>query len=114
MRTTEPALGQDNLAREVAYAMDENELAFETASQSRSLVFDLRIESEPQGAKIAFKRRGDLTYEQNPDATNAIIDSLPLAIWRIKVSMAGFEESEIIHDPFRQKDHTIRVSLHRK
>jgi hypothetical protein len=55
-------------------------------------------------------RRGD-EYTQNSDPTNATISSLVYAIWIIRFEMQGYVPQERTHDPFKETDHVVSVTM---
>ncbi len=97
-------------AEDVVFALQENTLAYETVADAESLTFDLDISSEPAGAEISYRRRGD-SYKQNPDETNAVIRTLPYAIWQVRIRKGKYQSVETEHDPYRNKNHAIHVQL---
>src|SRR5882724_1610969 len=61
-------------AADALRAFEQNELAYEKAADTQSLVFDLTVNSNPSGASISYRRRGDPVHK-NPDQTNTVIKS---------------------------------------
>jgi len=89
---------------------EQNEAAYNLAANAQSLVFDLTVESNPAGASVCYHRRPDPCH-QNPDATNTVLKSLPLAIWIVKFEKSGYKTEQREHDPFRESNHVINVNL---
>jgi hypothetical protein len=91
---------------------EENELAYNVVADSGSLTFDLEVDSDPPGATISYRRRGDQP-RVNPNPTNSTVHSLPYAIWLVKFEKAGYTSIEREHDPFRESNHIIHVQMRR-
>jgi hypothetical protein len=89
---------------------EQNELAYNTVADAQSLIFDLGVTSNPSGAVVSYRKRGD-PYRQNPDPTNTVISALPYAIWTIQFQKAGYKTIEREHDPFTAPNHVINVEL---
>jgi len=89
---------------------EQNELAYNVAATTGSLTFNLTVKSNPEGANICYYRRGDPCH-QDPQKTNTTIMSLPLAIWTVQFQKDGFKTETREHDPFRESDHVVEVTL---
>jgi hypothetical protein len=98
------------LAQAVFRVFEQNELAYVTVANAKTLTFDLDVSSSPVGATISYRRRGD-SYRQHPDQTNSVIRALPYAIWTIRFQKQGYRDEEREHDPFREPNHVINVQL---
>jgi hypothetical protein len=98
-------------AADTLRAFEQNELAYEKAADTQSLVFDLTVNSNPSGASISYRRRGDPVHK-NPDQTNTVIKNLPYAFWIVLVHKQGYTDEEREHDPYREPNHVINVELH--
>ncbi|GAC1631457.1 MAG: hypothetical protein NVS9B14_03320 [Candidatus Acidiferrum sp.] len=101
------------LAQAAFRVFEQNELAYRVVADAGSLTFDLEVLSVPEGAAIAYRRRGD-TYRDHPNATNFIIKALPYAIWTVRFGKPGYREIEREHDPFREPNHLLNVQLERQ
>ncbi len=99
------------IAQAALRAFEGNELAYNVAADT-GLAFDLKVTSNPSGATVWYYRRGDPPH-QCPDPTTALIPSLPLAIWYIKVEKPGYKAQEREHDAIRSTDHVVNVELTR-
>lgn len=88
-------------------------MAYALVADKESLTFDLEVESTPPGATISYHRRGD-PYKENPSPTNAVINDLPYAIWIVRFQMPGYQEKEIEHDPFRERNHKMHWDLSKR
>jgi len=91
-------------------AFEQNELAYNTVANAETLIFNLTVTSNPSGAVVSYRRRGD-PYHQNPDPTNTVITALPLAIWTVQFQKVGYKTIEREHDPFTATNHVINVEL---
>ena len=99
------------LAQAALRAFEGNELAYSIVAET-GLTFDLKVTSNPSGAVVSYHRRGDPLH-QCPDPTTALIPSLPLAIWYVRVEKAGYKAQEREHDAIRSADHVVNVELSR-
>jgi hypothetical protein len=91
-------------------AFEQNELSYSRVADAGSLVFDLVANSNPPGAEIAYRRRGD-SYHVNPNPTNTTIKTLTFAIWTVRFRKPGYRDKETEHDPSRDPNHVIYVEL---
>jgi len=90
--------------------MEQNELAYKVVADEGSLVFDLEVDSTPEGAAVSYYRKGDPPHA-NPDPTRSTIHSLPYAIWIIHFEKTGYRSEDREHDPFREPNHLVHVDL---
>jgi hypothetical protein len=90
--------------------MEQNELAYKVVADEGSLVFDLEVDSTPEGAVVSYHRKGDQP-RPNPDPTRSMIRSLPYAIWIIHFEKPGYRAEDREHDPFREPNHVVHVDL---
>jgi hypothetical protein len=97
-------------AQAVFRVFEQNELAYKLVADTERLTFDLEVQSQPVGATISYRRRGD-QFQDHPTPTNSIIKSLPFAIWFIRFEKPGYKEQTIEHDPFREPNHVVIVGL---
>jgi hypothetical protein len=104
--------GYPGLAQVVLRAYEQNELAYDQVVETKSLLFNLDVESNPPGASVSIKRRGD-SYKGISHETNTIIPELPLAIWMVRIAKPGYRAEEREHDPFRESNHVVYVELRR-
>ena len=74
-------------------------------------MFDLVVESSPQGAKITYFRKGDATPRTSSDMTRAIIRGLPYAVWIVRLEMNGFKPAVLEFDPFTEPNTVVHVDL---
>jgi hypothetical protein len=93
------------------HPLERNARAFSTVADSGSLVFDLVVESSPQGAKITYFRKGDATPHTSSDMTRAIIRGLPYAVWIVRLEMSGFKPAVLEFDPFTEPNTVVHVDL---
>jgi hypothetical protein len=90
--------------------MEQNELAYKVVADEGSLVFDLEVDSTPEGAAVTYFRKGDQP-RANPDPTRSTIHSLPYTIWIVHMEKPGYRPEDREHDPFREPNHVIHVDL---
>lgn len=90
--------------------MEQNELAYKVVADEGSLVFDLVVDSTPEGAAVSYHRKGDQP-RANPDSTRSTIHSLPYAIWIVHFEKPGYRPEDREHDPFREPNHVLHVDL---
>ena len=102
--------GYPLIARAALHAFEQNELAYNLVADTQSLVFDLDTSSVPPGATVSYRRRGD-QFTKAPNPTNSTIKSLVYAIWLVRFEEPGYEIVEREHDPFREPNHSITVTL---
>ena len=98
------------LAQAALRAFEGNELAYNIVAETGFLTFDLKVTSNPSGAVVSYRKRGD-PFHQCPDPTTTIIPSLPLAIWYIRVEKPGYKAQEREHDAINSTDHVVNVEL---
>jgi hypothetical protein len=91
-------------------AMEENELAFNTIAATKSLTFDLKVITEPQKARIFFKRRGDPYTESGERSTTTLL-YLTKAIWVIKAEKDGCHPKEREYDPFHEPIPSVELTM---
>lgn len=99
------------LAQVVLRALEQNELAYASVADSGSLYFNLRVESEPPGATITFKRRGDPSYQSTQDTTNSTLQNIPKAITLIHYHLAGWHDTEKEFNPFTAAEDVVSARL---
>ena len=90
-----------------------NVAIYRIVAKSKSMSFDLNVESKPQEAAISYKRTGD-PYKYHAKPTNSVVENLVYAVWRIRVQLSGYQDDEKDYDPWTQSDRTIRFELKRK
>jgi hypothetical protein len=99
------------LAAQVVFgAFELNQRAYMLVADTQSLIFDLEVNSNPEGATISYRRRGD-SYKPHPNPTNSVVKALPYAIWTIRVEKHGFREQEIDFNPFVNSNHVVNANL---
>jgi hypothetical protein len=110
-QTRELGGGKYPLTAQVVFRVFElNELAYDLVADSESMVFDLEVNSNPEGAAVSYRRRGD-SYKQHQNPTNSIIKSLPLAIWTVRLQKQGYRDQKIDFNPFVERNRTVTVNL---
>jgi hypothetical protein len=92
--------------------LEGNVLAYNIVAESGSLMFDLKVTSNPSGAVVSYYRRGDSPHPY-ADPTTVVIPSLPYAIWYVKIEKPGYKPLVREHDPFHSLDHVVNVELSR-
>lgn len=103
--------GYSPLAQVVLRALEQNELGYASVADSGSFCFNLRVESEPPGATITFKRRGDPDYQSSQDPTNSTLQNIPKAITLVHYHLAGWHDTEIEFNPFTAAEDVVLARL---
>ena len=91
--------------------LEANVLAYNTAAESASLTFDLKVTSTPAGAHISYWRRGDPSHQNYSEPTTALISSLPLAKWFFRLEKPGYKPAEREYNPYQSSEHVLHVDL---
>jgi hypothetical protein len=97
-------------AQAVFRLFELNELAYTLVADTQTLVFDLDVNSTPEGAAVSYRRRGD-PYKQHPNPTNSRIKSLPYAEWIVRFQKDGYRDQEIDFNPFVEPNRIVSVNL---
>ncbi len=97
-------------AQAIFRAFELNELAYDFVADNQTLEFDLDVNSNPEGAAVSYRRRGD-PYKQHQNPTNSTIKSLPLAIWTVRFQKQGYHDREIDFNPFVERNRTLTANL---
>ena len=87
-----------------------NARAYALVADAEALTFDLDVKSNPEGAIVSYRRRGD-AYKDHPSPTNSTIRFLTYAIWTVRFRKKGYEEQEFEFNPFVESNHVISVNL---
>ncbi len=90
--------------------MEDNEALYAKLVATGSPTFDLTVLSAPEGASIEYKRRGD-EFKRYSGNTMAIIQSLPIAIWAIRLEKEGYDSVDVEYDPFRNRESSVSAEL---
>jgi hypothetical protein len=99
------------LAQVALGTFERNVLAYDSAIESESLYFSLTVKSDPEGAKISYKRRGDSGYQSPRDPTDTTVGNLVKAVWIIHLHLAGYQDWESEYDPFTEPDRVITAIM---
>ncbi len=106
----EPLTRYPLTAQAVFRVFELNELAYTIVADTQRLIFDLEVNSNPEGADISYRRRGD-PYKQHPNPTNSTIKSLPYAEWIIRFQKQGYHDQEVDFNPFVEPNRVITANL---
>jgi hypothetical protein len=99
------------ISQGVFRALEYNQRAYETAASVESLVFDLKITSIPEGAKISYRRRGDVAPTEAPENTNTTLKALTYARWIVRATLPNGYCREKEHDAIDDAYHVIQFDL---
>jgi hypothetical protein len=100
-------------ANSVVGSLVHNAKAYEVAAAGKAITFALQIISEPQGATISYKLRGDDDYRVADRMTDCRLENLPRAIYLIKVQKPGYDDRELVFDAIYSPTTSIDVRLTR-
>jgi hypothetical protein len=87
--------------------------AYNTVASAERLTFDLKVRSDPQGAKVSYCRKPD-PYVPFDDVTNSTIPRLPVAVWFVQFQKDGYGDEERKYDATKETDPLIVKLLKRK
>jgi hypothetical protein len=85
--------------------------AYYTVASTKSMTFNLRLISHPDGAAISYKRLGDPSYETYPNATDSKIENLPRAVWYFLLQKTGYADWDGHYDGTRESEDILDVHL---
>lgn len=108
-----PASQLNTKSEAVIKSILHNANAYDIAAASKELTFSLDVYSEPQGATIAYKLRGD-EYHPLDHETDWHIENLPRAVYTIRLQKAGYLDKEVTYDAIDSTDNGIHVQLERQ
>jgi hypothetical protein len=98
------------LASGVLRVFEQNATAYSLVADSKSLIFDLEVNSNPEGAAVSYRRRGD-PFKGNSAPTNCVLKALPLAIWTIHFQLSGYKEQDIEFNAIVDRNRRITANL---
>jgi hypothetical protein len=87
--------------------------AYVTVANSERLTFDLKVKSDPQGAKVSYCRKPE-PYVPFDDVTNSTIPRLPVAVWFVRFQKDGYGDEERTYDATKETDPLMVKLLKRK
>jgi hypothetical protein len=87
--------------------------AYEVVASSNELTFTLTVYSQPQGATIAYKLRGE-DYHPLDHETDWKIENLPRAVYTIRLQKSGYADKEVTYDAMDETSDSINVPLAKK
>jgi hypothetical protein len=107
-----PLVAQDYppVAQAVIDAFEQNEIAYKVVANGGFLTFDLVVKSDPQGADVSYRRRGD-PFEHLQDKTDSSIKGLVYARWFVRFEMTGFLTEDVKFDAITEHNQVINVKL---
>jgi hypothetical protein len=91
-------------------SIQHNVDAYEIVASSKYLTFDLEVYSDPRGATISYKLRGD-EYKTVEHETDWIIRNIPRAVYFVRLQMQGCKDEERRFDAITDPGTSIHVAL---
>lgn len=85
--------------------------AYYTVVSTKSMTFNLRLISHPDGAAISYKRLGDRSYETYPNATDSKIENLPRAVWYVLLQKTGYADWDGHYDGTKDSEDILDAHL---
>jgi hypothetical protein len=99
------------VSRAVLGSMIHNAKAYELVSASDSLFFDLKVYSDPEGAAISYRHRGEDDYEKASEPTTVLIRNLEIGVYDIRSKRDGCLEQTVPYDAVANPDRSLHISL---
>lgn len=90
-----------------------NAAAYDVVALSKSLTFTLEVISQPKGATISYKLRGE-DYRELGHETDWRIENLARAVYFVRVHKNGYQEKEKLFDAIKETGTSISFELERK
>jgi hypothetical protein len=86
--------------------LDRTESAYLMVAAHNSLTFDMKVETDPEGAVITYRREAEdfKTYE---DRSNTTIKNLVVATWLVHVELKDYKPDERWHDAANNPDSKV-------
>jgi hypothetical protein len=109
----EPNPPLDPVSEAVIGSVLHNAAAYEVVASTRDIRFNLDVYSDPQGATISWKLRGD-QYKPVDHDTDWRIENLPIAVYYIRLQKNGYADKETRFDAISNSGSSIHVHLERK
>jgi hypothetical protein len=109
----EPNPPLDPVSEAVVGSVLHNAAAYEVVASTRDIRFNLDVYSDPQGATISWKLRGD-QYKPVDHDTDWRIENLPIAVYYIRLQKNGYADKETRFDAISNSGSSIHVHLERK
>jgi hypothetical protein len=109
----EPNPPLDPVSEAVLGSILHNAAAYEVVASTRDVKFNLDVYSDPQGASISWKLRGD-QYTPADHITDWRIENLPIAVYYILLQKRGYADKETRFDASSNTGSSIHVRLERK
>jgi hypothetical protein len=94
----------------VLASIQHNVDAYQIVASSKYLTFDLEVYSDPRGATISYKLRGD-EYKTVEHETDWIIRNIPRAVYFVRLQMQGCKDEEQRFDAITDPGTSIHVAL---
>jgi hypothetical protein len=90
----------------ILFDLDRTQSALLKVADHNTLVFDLNVETHPEGAVITYRREAEdfKTYENPSDTT---IHNLVIASWLVHVELQGYKPVEKWHDAATNPDSKV-------
>lgn len=86
--------------------LDRTQSAYLMVADHNSLTFDMKVETDPEGAVITYRREAEdfKTYE---DRSNTTIKNLVVATWLVHVELKDYKPDERWHDAANNPDSKV-------
>jgi hypothetical protein len=89
----------------------DQQRSFMLVASLGAVTFDLRVNSDPTGATITYRRAGDKNYQPYNSITDTTIQNLDWAIWFIKLDANGYASAERTFNPYVDRILSLHVRL---
>lgn len=113
LRVSAGRAGASLNANRVLKSIRHNADAYHLVASTTHLTFNLDIYSEPKGAAISYRRRGD-EYHSVDHATDWHIENLVRAVWLIRLQKPGYEDAVETFDAIDNTRTSVTIKLTRK
>ncbi len=102
---------EDGASDVVLAAIQHNVEAYEIATSSKVITFNLDVYSEPPDAKIAYRIEGDDDYTPVEHHTDWQIENLPLATYEIRLQLPDYQDYVTTFEAVRNTGSSINARL---
>jgi hypothetical protein len=100
----------DRASEALLSSIAHNEGMYEVAALTKALTFTLTVYSEPPGAAISYRLRGE-DYHSVDHETDWQIENLPRAVYWIKLQKQGYEDNEFSFDAIDSSKDSVKKTL---
>jgi hypothetical protein len=108
-RMTGPQL--EKVKRLVPLVLADSGNVFALAAEKGSLLFDLLVDSTPQGAEISLKRAPDSDFSDTRQLTKDTIRGLARAQWLVRARLNGYEDGQKWFNAWTDTSDSIHLDL---